>query len=170
MGAHPYWYFAKYEIDIETTLQALRQREFSAGRYNPVLSFIDFPITADSLSPGANHLSIEEALEASKADGTRSILDISEIAKITYEEASNLLEQVELYCTSFPLSNDKLVDLFRTYKPTHEIVEKVIVLEEENEETADEFWEGIDRGTARHIVVYDNDEPIEVFFVGYSFD
>ena len=172
MGAHPYMYFAKYHIDIETSLQILREREFLAGRYNPVVSFIEFPLTSDSLSPGAKHLSIEEALEASDADGTRSILDISEVAQISYSEAlnSSSIYSHNLYGTSFPLSNDELVYLFDTIKPTHIVVEKTVVLEEQNEEAADEFWQSIDRGTARHIIIYNHDEPVELFFAGYSFD
>jgi hypothetical protein len=46
----------------------------------------------------------------------------------------------------------------------------VIVSSQQNEEAVDEFWESLDPGTGRHIVIYENDEPVEVFFVGYSFD
>ena len=77
---------------------------------------------------------------------------------------------MELFCTTFPLSTDELVQLFNTDKPTHAMVEAVIVLSQQNEEAAAEFWESLDRGTGRHIVIYENDEPIEVFFIGYSFD
>lgn len=63
MGAEPYWYCIAYQTDTNTTLQALRQREFAAGRYNPIVPFIDFPITDSSPTPGAQHSSIEEALE-----------------------------------------------------------------------------------------------------------
>lgn len=167
MGGHPYWYYTKYQTDIDATLQTLRQQEFAAGRYNPVLPFIDFPITADSPAPGSQHSSIEAAMEAAEADGTRSILDMFQVSTVSYLEALASSEQggMELFCTTFPLSTDELVRLFNTDKPTHAIVESVIVSEE-----ADEFWESIDRGTGRHIVIYENNEPVEVLFVGYSFD
>ena len=162
MAGHFYWYFAKYQTDVKTSLEALRQQEFMAGRYNPVLPFIEFPITDDSPSPGANHVSVEEALEASDADGTRSILDISEVSNISYTEALNLSTQagVNLYCTTFPLSKTKLMDLFGTDRPNHQMVESAI----------DELCEDIDRGTARHIVICDRNKPMEIFFIGYSFD
>lgn len=172
MGGHPYWYYIKYQTDVDTTLQALRQREFAAGRYNPALLFTDFPVTADSPAPGPQHSSIEEAMEAAEANGTRSILDMFQVSTLSFSEALASSEQdgVDLFCTTFPLSTDELIHLFNTDKPTHEIVEAVIVASGQNEEAADEFWESIDRGTGRHIVIYEDDEPVEVFFVGYSFD
>ena len=162
MGGHPYWYFAKYQTDEKTSLEALRQQEFIAGRYNPVLPFIKFPITDNSYSPGAKHSSIDEALEASEADGTRSILDISEVSNIPYTEALDLSNQggVDLYCMTFPLSNDELIDLFGTHQPSQRMVESSI----------DELCEIIDRGTARHIVICDRNKPVEIFFIGCSFD
>jgi len=172
MGAEPYWYYIKYQNDVDTTLQRLRQQEFSAGRYNPVLPLIDFPITIDSPSPGSEHSSIEEAMEAAEADGTRSILDIFHVSPIPYSEALVSSKQygIELFCTTFPLSDNELIRLFGTDKPTRKMVEAVIVLCQPSEEANAEFWETIDRGTARHIIIYDNDEPSEIFFVGYSFD
>ena len=79
MGAHPYWYFTRYEEDIEAALDKLRQREFEAGRYNPVMPFIEFPIDPAADSPGPQHRSIQHARAAADTDGTRSILDIEGI-------------------------------------------------------------------------------------------
>ena len=62
MGAHLYWYFAEYQTDLKTTLQTLREREFRAGRYNPVTPFIDF-LDLDSATPGSKHSSIKQALK-----------------------------------------------------------------------------------------------------------
>ncbi|MBE9046417.1 hypothetical protein IQ255_18735 [Pleurocapsales cyanobacterium LEGE 10410] len=162
MGGHPYWYWTKYQTDVKTTLEDLRQREFMAGRYNPVMPFIEFPITDDSSSPGANHGSIDEALEASEADGTRSILDISEVSNLPYEEALDRSTQgeVDLYCTTFPFSKAELIDLFGTDRPDRQMVESAI----------NELCENLDRGIAKHIIIYDRDRPIEVFFIGCSFD
>jgi hypothetical protein len=74
MGGHPCYYFVPYEEDIGAALQKLRKREFEAGRYNPAIPFLDFPIGPASPAPGKQHSSIQQALDASDADGTRSIL------------------------------------------------------------------------------------------------
>ncbi|MGD2183282.1 hypothetical protein [Lusitaniella coriacea] len=120
-------------------------------------------------SPGSQHSSIEEAIEAAEEDGTQSILDIFYVSDLPYEQALASLKQnrFELSFTTFPLPRDELIRLFNTDKPTHEMVEKGIV---QDNEGVEEFWESIWRGTARHIIIYENNEPVEVFFIGYSFD
>ena len=40
MGADPWWYYVKYQEDIEDALQDLRQREFIAGRYYPATTHL----------------------------------------------------------------------------------------------------------------------------------
>src|SRR5690349_4906609 len=111
MGAHPYWYFTKYDEDADAALQELRQREFEAGRYNPVIPFLRFPITAASPSPGPEHDSIEEGREAADADGTRSILDIDMVG----DEPD--------FCVAARLGDDALEEYFDTTEPTHEMIE-----------------------------------------------
>src|SRR5437867_3547075 len=106
MGASPYYYLVDYKPDIDEVLQELRMREFQAGRYNPVIPFPSFPVFADSFAPGAQNDSIEEALEASEEDGTRSILDIMRVA----DEPD--------FCCAAPLSDQELRSLFGTTKPT----------------------------------------------------
>jgi hypothetical protein len=63
-----------------------------------------------------------------------------------------------------------LLTLFGTEQPTHPLIESVIVDDTTDSETAEEFWDSIDRGSARYIVVYEANRPSEIFFVGYSFD
>lgn len=147
MGAHPYYYFVKYQSDIDAALQELRAREFEAGRYNPVIPFLEFPVGPDSPSPGAQHSSIEEAMEDSDADGTRSILDLDHISDVP-----------EL-CAVTSVPPDELERFFGTGKPTHEMIE-------EN----GELFENIDRGQGIYIIAYKNGRPDEIFFAGYSFD
>jgi hypothetical protein len=147
MGGHPWFYFVTYQPDIEAALQSLRKREFEAGRYNPAVHFPQFPLTANSSSPGAKHASIEAAMNAADADGTRSILDI--------EHAG----QQPGYGFVVPLSDQRLVELFGTARPSHAMIE-----------TNMEFFEEIDRGHAIYIVVYDSGQPSELFFAGYSYD
>jgi hypothetical protein len=147
MGAHPYYYFVKYNPDINAALEELRQREFKAGRYNPVIPFLEFPIGPDSPAPGAQHASIRKALKDSDADGTRSILDLDHIS-INPE-----------FCAASPLPLDELIRLFKIQQPTHEIIEQ-----------SDELWEILERGQGIYIIAYKDGSPNEIYFAGYSFD
>jgi hypothetical protein len=147
MGGESWYYFVPYQADINSALQALRRREFQAGRYNPVTPFLEFPVDAAASGPGAQHASIEEAIEDADADGTRSILDIERIA----DEPD--------YGAVTPLSDDDLVNLFGTSKPTREMIE-----------SNDDLFEAIERGQGVYIVAYRDDRPSEIFFAGYSFD
>ena len=147
MGGHPWWYFVPYQPDIDAALQALKEREFKAGRYNPVMRYPAFPITPESPSPGPQHASIKEALHSSGEDGTRSILDMESVSETPDETVVS------------PLGDHKLKELFGTTQPTHAMVE-------EN----DTVFEDLDRGEAVYIVVYEKGQPNEIFFAGYSFD
>jgi hypothetical protein len=111
MGAEPYWYFVKYEQNINEALQKLRQQEFQAGRYNPVIPFLDFPINSNSPCPGPQHKTIQEALDDASEEGTRSILDIEKIA----DEPG--------FGVAAPLDDATLEELYGTTKPTREMVE-----------------------------------------------
>ena len=93
MGSHPYFYFTKYQEDTNAALQTLRQREFEAGRYSPVMSMWDFefPPNENSPTPESQHSSIDEAMEDGGADGTGSILDINRISEQPDLLASTLL-------------------------------------------------------------------------------
>jgi hypothetical protein len=147
MGAHPYWYVVKHRTDVAAALQELRDREFRAGRYNPVIRFLDFPIGPNSPAPGARHATFAAAFQASGADGTRSIIDLERVS-----------EQPELGAVT-ALGDEALQDLFGTTRPTREMVE-------ENED----LWEDLERGQGIYIVLYRDDQPDEIFFAGYSFD
>ena len=147
MGGEPYYYFVPYEPDINQALQKLRMREFHAGRYNPVLHFLDFPIGPSSPAPGKKHASIREALEASEADGTRSILDIERVAaKADFGVAT-------------ALPPERLIELYETEKPTRAMVEENM-----------DFFEEIERGHGIYFIVYEDGQPSEIFFAGYSYD
>jgi hypothetical protein len=147
MGGHAYWYFVNYEDDVGSALEKLRQREFKAGRYNPVIPFLDFPITAASPAPGAKHSSIQEALNDTDADGTRSILDIQQVGNSPD------------FCTAGQMDDESLTRYFGTAKPTREMIE-----------SNQDFFEDIERGTAIYIIVYKGEKPNKIFFAGYSFD
>jgi hypothetical protein len=146
MGGHPWWYLVPYDKDIAKALEALRQREFKAGRYNPAESFPNFPVDLKHV-PGCKPASIEEAREDSDADGTRSILDVSRVGnKPDYDVVA-------------ALDDDELMEFFGTTQPTAEDVED-----------CDELFDEIERGQGAYVVVYENDEPSQIFFAGYSYD
>lgn len=147
MGAHPYEYFVTYQPDVDAALQELRQREFQAGRYNPAVAFPVFPIGPRSPSLGAQHATIEDALEDSEADGTRSILDLDHVA--TEPEFGAVV----------PLDPDILRQLYGTTQPTRAMIEQNM-----------EFLEDVQRGQGVYIIVYKDGRPDEIFFAGYSCD
>ena len=147
MGGEPYWYFVKYKPDLDCVLQELRDREFKAGRYNPATPFLKFPIDPNRPGPGAQHDSIEEAMEDSDADGTRSILDIQSIA----DEPD--------FCVAMPLNKQRLEELYGTAEPTRQMIEDNM-----------DFLEDVDRGHCVYILAHKDGKPDEVLFAGYSFD
>ena len=147
MGAHPYWYYVPYKDDINAALQELRQREFNAGRYNPAVPFIRFPIDPSKPGPGAKHRSINDAQRAADADGTRSILDIEQIT----DEPD--------FAAASPMPQEHLERYFSTKQPTHDQIE-----------STPDFFEDLERGQAIYIVVYKDNRPDEIYFAGYSFD
>lgn len=147
MGGHPWFYYVDYEPDINAALQKLRQREFSAGRYNPAIDFPEFPVDENSPATGAQHGSIDEALEDADADGTRSILDMMTVA------------DKPDYGVVAPLPLETLTELFGTTEPTHEMIEE-----------SDELYDLLERGQGVYIIVYKDAQPSEIFFAGYSYD
>jgi hypothetical protein len=147
MGAHPYWYVVKYQPDIDSALQELRRREFRAGRYNPVIRFLDFPLGPHPPAPGAQHSTMAEALEDSDADGTRSIIDLDHIS-----------DEPEFGAVT-AIGDEKLVEFFGTTRPTREVVEG-----------SHELWEDLERGQGVYVILYKDDRPDGIYFAGYSCD
>jgi hypothetical protein len=88
----------------------------------------------------------QEAFEMAEEDGTGSILDIAQISDSPD------------FCCAAPFSRDELVDYFGTEQPTLD-------------QAADaDFWEDIERGQARYFVIYNDGQPAQICFAGYSFD
>jgi hypothetical protein len=187
MGSSSYWYYTSYQPDLNAALESLREREFQSGRYNPATEFPEFPIIENSVIIGAQHESIDDALEASEADGTRSILDILQVidkpspfSRDEFDEAlqagGNYEILGEIFNTARPLSSLELLALFGTEQPTHDMIESVIIgntdleLSDVVKENSSNFRDNIARGTAKYIIVYAESQPSEIFFIGYSFD
>ena len=148
MGGHIYYYCVPYEADVNSALRSLRTREFEAGRYNPVVPFLEFDIdAAPGISPGKQHASIADALEASDADGTRSILDIERIA-----------ERPD-FGVAVRLPSARLMELYGTDQPTRGMVKANM-----------DFFEDVERGQAVYFVLFQDGRPNELFFAGMSYD
>ena len=92
----------------------------------------------------------EEALYMTEADGTRSILDILKI--------SNKPD----YCCATPLTKDENIKYFNTDKPSVEISSRIYDFYD--------FWNDINRGMAKIVVLYENEIPKKLVFAGISFD
>jgi hypothetical protein len=91
--------------------------------------------------------SIKEAVARSGESGTRSILDIERVSpRPDYRRAA-------------PLTAAEVERYFGGAQPTMRMVEE-----------CDDLWENLERGQARYLVVYDGGVPINLVFVGYSFD
>jgi hypothetical protein len=152
MGANAWSYLVDYQPDINAALQALRQREFEAGRYSPAIDYAEFPIRSDHPGSGAKHASIEAALEAADADGTQTILDIREISK------------ERLPGTASPLEPLELLNVFGTEMPTVDMVE-------DEDEVPGEIFDFIGgRGQSVYIILHKDGQPKKLLFVGYSYD
>ena len=65
-------------------------------------------------------------------------------------------------CTLVPFDEEQLVEMFGTDKPQETLGEDDIYEQE--------FWGGIPRGEGFYFLLYREDIPVEVCFLGYSFD
>ena len=65
-------------------------------------------------------------------------------------------------CGISPLADRRLVELFGTDRPQSSMSDQEI--------WEVEFWEDIPRGEGHYLVLYDDEIPKEICFVGYSFD
>ena len=89
----------------------------------------------------------EEALEMAEEEGTGSILDIMQVS-----------DEPDFGCAA-PLSPAELQRYFGTEKPTQVDIKN-----------SDDFWEDIERGHCRYVILYDGGKPNKIYFAGYSFD
>jgi hypothetical protein len=142
MGACLWQYYAPFDTDVATTLEALRQREFAAGRYY-----------RSELKPQ----SIPQAIANTDDQGTYSILDVDRVASLPAFGAVS------------PVPHERLLAIFGSDRPTRQMVEEVSERSWENTAMS-EVIEEIERGEGRSIVIYDGDKPVEVYFCGYTWD
>jgi hypothetical protein len=150
MGAEPWSCFVPYQSDIQAALDAAQAQEFVAGLYR-----ID-----DPESPPAT---IEEAREQAEADGTCSVLDMLGVVDTPHEVVNGHvmggLDNYRNLCMVAPLSDDQLIRLYGTGKPT-----RTMVLIDT------ELYQSLDRGIGSYVIIYEGETPTEIYFAGLSFD
>ncbi len=177
MGGVPWMYFVAHEPDVQGALDGLKEREFRAGRYYPVMEMLD---PAEPAPSGAGHASIEAAREAAADNGTRSILDMDHVATGFHAPVSlhdrmmqmgaRMVEGGEEFSEDelrdslgfgvvSPVSPESLLRLYGTETPSRRMVEE-----------ARDFLHDVERGTGVYIVLYDGATPTEICFAGYSYD
>ncbi|MEM9539200.1 MAG: hypothetical protein AAGA60_06765 [Cyanobacteria bacterium P01_E01_bin.42] len=177
MGSKPWHYFTPYQTDINAALQALKEQEFRAGRYgfdymlsrlqeDKIIDRANNSIeqqqpTADELIDlhGSLQAAIDAVVEESDIEGTLSILDMKSIAAQPTK------------CAVCLLSKQELQGIFKTTEPTRQTIESALLKEGiEDWESWERFWDSIGRIEGRYILVFENGQPKEIFWAGYSFD
>lgn len=166
MGASGWYYFAPYQENIQNALIQVRQQVFASGDYYHPLSWYRMYVN----SPEFTYLSSSDQVEARQQlhvleirglprtiealvdenaeSGTHSILDIDHISDETEFNAAA------------PLPPEILIELFGTIQPSRSMVETQL----------DELQGIRFRWCGTYIVIYDNGQPSEICFVGYSGD
>jgi hypothetical protein len=150
MGAEFWSYTVPFREDIQSALEALRKREFVAGRFwqpSEVEPGFFGRLLGRPPSKPKQPASIKEAIKISDATGTRSILDIERISPTPD------------FGTVSPLSPEDLQRFFGTTQPTHDIIER-----------SEEFIDSLERGQGVYIILYQQGKPHEIYFAGYSCD
>jgi hypothetical protein len=148
LGGHPHWYFVPYQEDLQAALDALRAREFAAGRYNPVVPFVDCAEGALlAQGPGSKHPSIDAAVAAAGENGTRSILDVVRVGPVAR------------YGTAAPFPAGLLVKWYGTATPTHAQLSGNLGL-----------LGDLGRGQSAYVIVHADGAPSEILFVTRSVD
>jgi len=140
MGATTWKYFVPYQEDVDKALEELREDVFRSGEYELPYSFRE--MATDKLE------SIQQLRELAAEEGTHSILDIYQIS----DEAD--------FGSVCPLPEEALVQIFGTATPTHSMVDA----EQFGFEEYVRRWQGI------YFPVFENGQPTELFFWGYSGD
>ncbi len=172
MGATVWSYFIPYQSDIPRAFHELRWEVFKSGNYvkrtfpdpgtytfdqfkgnRNDLSQRDIEALKEAYNQYIDRLSVipdtpDALLQKYGYEGTHSIIDIPEIS-VEYNPLK-----------SGPLKDEDLYNLFGTIKPSHDMVEK----HQDNIRALRGSW------YCTYIVVYEDDNPVELFFTGYSGD
>lgn len=173
MGASSWAYFVPYQPNIEQALQELRQSVFESGAYYKASEFqeriarqlfaagqltnaqlaMQLEEIADTVRPKPKTIEelIDQLNEADDQDMTHSIIDIEHVS----DEADDTFR-------ASPLSAEQHEDVLGTARPTRALLEK--------NEIQSALFNLVERGCAYYLIVYADDQPHELFFVGVTGD
>ncbi|MFO0554434.1 MAG: hypothetical protein U0271_38990 [Polyangiaceae bacterium] len=142
VGASDWEYWVPYEADIGAALAKLRAKSFASGNYYVGRGKykIQTPSSIEDYNAKMNALGL--------ASGAHSILDMREVA----DEPG--------FFKVAPLADPELMELFDTTKPTR----AQVTAKSEHLRGLRASWLGT------YIVVYEGDEPREIYFAGFSGD
>ena len=183
-------YFVPYEGDIQAALDKLKEREFRAGRYNPAMRSIPFPVDPGGPAPGAKHASVEAARAAAEEDGTRSILDMDRVVtepRVPGVDGRMVRLQDHLDAAFADAAPGGPVDLgqldlgalmgavgFGVVTPVApDQLRRLYGTTTPSREAvakAPGFLEDVERGTGVYVIVYEGETPTGICFAGYSYD
>jgi hypothetical protein len=184
MGATGWSYFVSYQQDVNKALQELKDEVFNQGQYEDPFNFDQSEVesqlnylasvyeslpdeirkhtdqflelaraAAKQQRPKQAPKSIKQLLEQCGTEGTHSILDIEKVSS------------TPVFGALSPLPRNKLLDIFGTEQPTRDMVEKWSArVDPLDAKPWYERWEGI------YLLVYEGDEPVEIYFEGCSGD
>lgn len=139
MGASAWHYVTKWEPDLNAALARAQEETLRAGSYGLPRRQVNLPRNA----------TVEDVRDAyAEAGGSASVLDVRAIESEPGPEVAG------------PFSEDVMLDLFGTLKPTRPAVMGKLW----------EILELVGRGETACVVMYEAGDPKEILFAGYTAD
>jgi polyhydroxyalkanoate synthesis regulator phasin len=171
VGASCWTYFVPYQSNIEQALQELRQSVFEAGDYYQPSKFQE-RVARELFAAGQlTQEQLELQLEQIAARARPEPKTLDELIEQRFEEMTathsiidieHVSDEADDFHTVSLLSAEQHEDVLGTVRPTRAL------LEEDEMQLA--LFELIDRGCAYYLIVYADDQPHELFFVGVTGD
>jgi hypothetical protein len=148
LGTQAWYYVVPLGANVESAFESLREREFHAGRYFPALTELAFSLGEPPPGRGAQHDSIEAARQQAAEDGTKTILDFDRV------------DEVADWGTITPMDPEIVSLCLGTATPARQALSDGLNC----------LLEALDRGMGCYLLLYEQDQPAFVFFLGLSCD
>lgn len=152
MGGHPWKTTCPYQPDLAAALAAAQNEVFARGEfgftYSMKVAYAELGQPPPPLPEEPEAMTIDEARQNGAEGGTRSILDVYELAR---EPAPGV---------AGPFAPGVLRSDLGTDRPTLAEVEAGL----------GKLYERLGRGEAAHVTCYENGTPSSYVFLGISFD
>ena len=164
MGASAWHYTVPYQPDIQAALDTLRQDAFAAWKH---------------AHPRKRYRSIDAVLTAVGADGTSSILDVHHISTTPLPATKQDISQYHFHDPQdmarfmaalyerlgnvFPLSREDYLALFGTDRPTRHVLAHASA-------SLTTLYDRVERNSGVYLLLYENDVPTKIYFMGISGD